>query len=62
MKQREFSRTIARAIVGLAAGALVAKLFGRKAGIVGAATVLLAHELLDAPVAEAIEDLMRAKQ
>jgi uncharacterized membrane protein YvlD (DUF360 family) len=52
-------RIVANALVSLLVAWLVAKLFGKRAGIGAALVGVVAHEILNQPVANAIYELVR---
>jgi hypothetical protein len=51
-------RLAANAVVSLVAAWIVAKLFGKRAGIGAAVAGLVVHELLNKPVANALAELL----
>ncbi|HUJ66290.1 MAG TPA: hypothetical protein VLX59_12175 [Acidimicrobiales bacterium] len=52
-------RIVANALVSLLVAWIVAKLFGKRAGIGAALVGVVAHEILNQPVANAISELVR---
>ncbi len=51
------ARVLATTIIATVTGAVVAKVFGRKAGFVALMVTAAAHEVLDAPLAQRLSDL-----
>ena len=52
-------RIVADALVSLLVAWIVAKLFGKRAGIGAALVGVVAHEILNEPVANALSELVR---
>lgn len=60
MQNTDWSKVASHAVVSVAAGLFISKVFGPKTGMFGALLAVAAHEMFDAPLASYLDRTLRA--